>query len=102
MGIFRWNLFAKINTGCSLNIVGFFANFKIYSGLWPLSVFPPAWTTKWQVEHQSASAKMAEFRKITTFLGKNTLYKNSRVMRRHENGATKRVGDEGGMGSENT
>ena len=26
--------------GCSLNIVIFFENLKIYSGLWPLSVFP--------------------------------------------------------------
>ena len=29
----------RIDTGCSLNIV-FFENVKIYSGLWPLSIFP--------------------------------------------------------------
>ena len=34
-----WTVYAKLYTGCSLNIV-FFEDFKIYSGLWPLSVSP--------------------------------------------------------------
>ena len=59
---------AEIHTECSLNIV-FFRKIKIYSGLWPLSVFPRCvhwtWSIKWL--HQSAAAELAELRKITTF-----------------------------------
>ena len=57
----------ETDTGCSLNIV-FFEGFKIYSGLWPLSVFPRCqcvYTMAGQIP--ALAAELAEFRKITTF-----------------------------------
>ena len=54
----------------------FFRRFKIYSGLWPLSVSPRCQCvcTQWQVKHQhSTSAELAQFRKPQNFK-ENTQY----------------------------
>ena len=55
---------AVIHTGCSLNIVFFFEDFKIYSGLWCLSA-PPRCHCVYTMTGQTPAN--TEFRKITTF-----------------------------------
>ena len=51
----------------------FFEDFKIYSGLWPLSVSPRfSVCTQWQVKHQRCS------RKITTF-NEHPIRSNSKI-----------------------
>ena len=55
-------------TGCSLNIVFFFQDCQIYSGLWPLSVSHSLSVCVHNgMSNTSAAAELAEFRKITTF-----------------------------------
>ena len=52
-------------------ILCFYEDIKIYFGLWPLSVSPRCQFVYTMAGQTPAlSAELAEFRKITTFLGK--------------------------------
>ena len=63
----------KRHTGCSLDIM-FFEDFKLYSGLWPLSV---SVCVHYGRSNTSAAAELAEVRKITTFYGKTQYLMNT-------------------------
>ena len=55
-----------------------YEDFKIYSGLWPLSVSPSVSVCVHNGrENTSPTAELAEFRKITTFYGKTQYLMNS-------------------------
>ena len=71
----KFHIFSSSITGCSLNIVFFFEDFKIYSGLLPLSVSPLGVSvcTKWQVKQQGCS-RPCRVQKNHNNLRENTIF----------------------------
>ena len=74
---------AASHAGCSFNIV-FFEDFKIYSGLWPLSVpLGVSVCTQWQVKHRRRS-RTCRVKKNHYISRKNTIINEHPV---HKNDA---------------
>ena len=63
----------NVCTGCSLNIVFFTKTFE-YSGLWSFSVLVSVCVHTLGRQNTSAVAKLKEFRIITKFSVKNTIF----------------------------